>query len=208
MNRGIHPCRFILSFFEYLHHLKAIAVKPDWKIRLKKLLEIHFLVYITKCILGLIITYSIYITFPQHQFFWSVISVLLAFSPDDKDAKKVAYDRMKANILGSCVGMALFLIHLPNLFIMGMGVALTIIVATLLNIQSTTRSALAAVIIVLLYEQENASWHMALERMICVIVGCLIALLLTLLFDFVLFKDKRYRFVRKAKVVRKHYYKR
>lgn len=183
------------------------ALKTNWKPRLRKLLEIHFLVYITKCLLGLFITYSIYITFPQHQFFWSVISVLLAFSPDDKDAKKVAYDRMKANILGSCVGMLLFLIHFPNLLIMGLGVCLTIVIATLLNIQSTTRSAIAAVVIVLLYEQENASWHMALERMICVIVGCLIALILTLLFDFTIYKDKRYRFVRKAKVVKKHYYK-
>lgn len=182
-------------------------MKTNWRIRYKKFLEIHFLVYITKCILGLFITYSIYVTFPEHQFFWSVISVLLAFSPDDKDAKKVAYDRMKANILGSSVGMILFLIHFPNLLIMGLGVILTILIATALNIQSTTRSALAAVIIVLLYEQENASWHMALERMICVIIGCLIALLLTLLFDFTIYKDKRGRFVRKARIVRKHYIK-
>ena len=172
-----------------------------------KFLEVNFLIYITKCLIGLVITYTIYVYFPQHEFFWSVISVLLAFSPDDKDAKKVAYDRMKANILGSSIGMVLFLIHLPNLFIMGIGVFLTIAIATLLNIQSTTRSALAAVIIVLLYEQQNASWHVALERMICVIIGCLIALLLTLLFDVVLFKDKRGRLIRQARVVRKHYIK-
>lgn len=177
------------------------------KIQYRKFLEIPFLVYLAKCVIGLTITYSIYVAFPQHQFFWSVISVLLAFSPDDKDAKKVAFDRMKANILGSVVGMILFLIHYPNLLFMGIGVILTIVIATALNIQSTTRSALAAVIIVLLYEQENASWHMALERMICVIIGCLIALLLTLLFDFIFFKDKRYRLVRKARVVRKHYYR-
>jgi len=182
-------------------------VRKKWKIEYNRFLEVNFLIYITKCLIGLLITYTIYITFPQHQFFWSVISVLLAFSPDDKDAKKVAYDRMKANILGSTVGMGLFLLHFPNLFIMGLGVVATIAIATLLNIQSTTRSALAAVVIVLLYEQENASWHMALERMICVIIGCLIALLLTLLFDVTLFKDKRGRLIRKAKVVRKHYIK-
>lgn len=182
-------------------------MKKKWQIAYNRFLEVNFLIYITKCLIGLLITYTIYITFPQHQFFWSVISVLLAFSPDDKDAKKVAYDRMKANILGSSVGMVLFLIHFPNLFIMGLGVIMTIAIATLLNIQSTTRSALAAVVIVLLYEQENASWHMALERMICVIIGCLIALLLTLLFDVTLFKDKRGRLIRKAKVIRKHYIK-
>lgn len=172
---------------------------------MKKLLETNFLVYLSKCILGLIITYTIYVLFPQHQFFWSVVSVLLAFSPDDKDAKKVAYDRMKANILGSAVGMLIFIIHEPNLFFMCLGVLLTIIIATILNIQSTTRSAMAAVIIVMLYEKENASWHMALERMFCVILGCLIALLLTLFFDFIIYKEKRKRYLRKAKVVKRHY---
>ncbi|MGF7231450.1 FUSC family protein [Arachidicoccus sp.] len=172
---------------------------------MKKLLETNFLVYLAKCIIGLTITYTIYEMFPQHQFFWSVISVLLAFSPDDRDAKKVAYDRMKANVLGSVVGIIIFVIHDPNLFFMCFGVLMTIIIATILNIQATTRSALAAVIIVLLYEKENASYHMALERMFCVIIGCLIALLLTLLFDFTIYKDKRKRFLRRAKVVKKHY---
>ena len=172
-----------------------------------KFREVNFLLYITKCLIGLVITYCIYISFPQHEFFWSVISVLLAFSPDDKNAKQVAYDRMKANILGSSIGMVLFLIHFPNLLFMGIGVFLTIVIATLLNIQATTRSALAAVVIVMLYEQQNASWHVALERMICVIIGCLIALLLTLLFDVVLFKDKRGRLIRQARAVRKHYIK-
>lgn len=182
-------------------------MRKQKKIPYQKFLEVNFLIYVVKCLIGLVITYTIYISFPQHQFFWSVISVLLAFSPDDKDAKRVAYDRMKANILGSSVGMLLFLIHVPNLLIMAIGVASTIGIATLLNIQSTTRSALAAVIIVLLYEQQNATWHIALERMICVIIGCLIALLLTLLFDVTLFKDKRGQLIRKARVVRKHYIK-
>ncbi|HEU0226417.1 MAG TPA: FUSC family protein [Arachidicoccus soli] len=172
---------------------------------MKKLLETQFLVYLAKCIIGLMITYTIYVLYPQHQFFWSVISVLLAFSPDDKDAKKVAYDRMKANVLGSTIGMIIFVIHVPSLLFMCLGVLMTIVIATILNIQSTTRSALAAVIIVLLYEKENASYHMALERMFCVIVGCLIALLLTLLFDFIIYKDKRKRYIRKAKVIKIHY---
>lgn len=174
---------------------------------MRKFLETDFIVYVAKCILGLIITYSIYLKYPQHQFFWSVISVLLAFSPDDKDAKKVAYDRMKANILGSSVGMILFLLHIPNLFLMCVGVFLTIIIATALHIQATTRSALAAVIIVLLYEKENVSAFVALERMMCVIIGCLIALLLTLLFDLLIYKNKRRRYIRKAKIVQGRYMK-
>jgi len=170
-----------------------------------KFLETNFLVYIAKCMIGLAITFTIYQKFPQHQFFWSVISVLLAFSPDDKDAKKVAYDRMKANVLGSVLGMIIFLIHVPSLILNCIGVLFTIVIATALNIQSTTRSAMAAFIIVLLYEQKDASRHVALERMFCVILGCLIALILTLIFDVIIYEEKRRRYLRKATAVHRFY---
>lgn len=174
---------------------------------MQKFLNKDFIIYASKCVVGLFITYTLYELFPKHQFFWSVISVLLAFSPDDKGSRQVAYDRMKANILGSVVGIIIFLMHLPNIFLMALGVLLTILIATALNIQSTTRSALAAVTIVLLYEKENASFRFAFERMICVIIGCLIALLLTLLCDILFYKEKRRKYVRKAKVVKDHYLK-
>lgn len=174
---------------------------------MQKFLNKDFIIYVCKCVAGLLITYTLYELFPEHQFFWSVISVLLAFSPDDKGSKQVAYDRMKANILGSVVGIVIFMMHLPNIFLMALGVLLTILIATALNIQSTTRSALAAVTIVLLYEKENASFRFAFERMICVIIGCLIALLLTLLCDILFYKEKRRRYARKARVMKDHYLK-
>lgn len=174
---------------------------------IRQFLETHFLVYIAKCLIGLAITYTIYLAFPQHQFFWSVVSVLLAISPDENNAKQVAYDRMKANVLGAMVGMLIFLIHIPNLFLISLGVLLTIILATALRIQSTTRSALAAVIIVMIHEQGNPSWTVALERMGCVITGCLIALLLTLLFDFLIYKDKRRREMTVMKLMLNKYLK-
>ncbi|HEY0297856.1 MAG TPA: FUSC family protein [Arachidicoccus sp.] len=174
---------------------------------MQKLLNKDFIIYTGKCIVGFFMTYALYVAFPQHQFFWSVISVLLSFSPDDKGSRQVAYDRMKANILGSVLGIIIFMIHLPNVFLMALGVLFTILIATALNIQSTTRSALAAVIIVLLYEKENSSLQYAFERMICVIIGCMVALLLTLLCDILFYKEKRRRYARKAKVVTEHYLK-
>ena len=121
----------------------------------QKFFNKDFIIYISKCIVGLCITYTLYKLFPKHQFFWSVISVLLAFSPDDKGSRRVAYDRMKSNILGSVTGILIFMLPLPNICQMALGVLLTIVIATALNIQSAMRSALAAVIIVLLYEEEN-----------------------------------------------------
>jgi len=152
------------------------------------------------------VTCTLYVLIPRHQLSWSVISVVLAFSPFEKDSRKVAYDRMKANVIGSGIGLLVFILHFPGIYLpMILGAFFTILVTAALNILSTIRSALAAVIIVLFYEEHNATFQFALERAICVCIGCLVALLLTLLFDVLFYRYKRRGYIRKAKVMRKHY---
>jgi uncharacterized membrane protein YgaE (UPF0421/DUF939 family) len=114
-----------------------------------------------------------------------MISVLLVIAPDSKNSNQLALDRMKANILGSSIGLLLFLIHWPNLFLICIGVILNIIIATVLKLHTAMRSSLAAFVIVMVHEaQQNSTWHIALERMGCVMVGCIIGLLITLTFNF------------------------
>jgi len=141
-------------------------------------------IYIVECIIGLCICYSLYKYFPEHQFYWSLISVLV-IAPDGKDSNRLAFDRMKANILGSSIGLLLFLIHWPNLFLICIGVILTIVIGTFLKLHTAMRSSLAALVIVMVHEeQQNSTWHIALERVGCVMVGCIIGLLITLTFNF------------------------
>ncbi|HPG57406.1 MAG TPA: hypothetical protein PKW98_06280, partial [Candidatus Wallbacteria bacterium] len=44
------------------------------------------------------------------------------------------------------------------------------------------RSALAALVIVLIQENEKNTWRSALERMGCVVSGCVVGLLVTVVF--------------------------
>jgi uncharacterized membrane protein YgaE (UPF0421/DUF939 family) len=139
-------------------------------------------IYILECIIGLCICYTLYKHFPQHQFYWSMISAVLVIAPDGKDSDRLAIDRMKANILGSLIGLLLFLIHQPNLFLICIAVILTIVIGTFLKLNNALRSALSALIIVMIHEEEKSStWHIAIERMGCVIFGCIIGLLITLI---------------------------
>jgi len=149
-------------------------------------------IYILECIIGLCITYTLYKCFPQHQFYWSMISTVLVIAPDGKGSNQLAIDRMKANILGSSIGLFLILIHQPNLFLISIAVMLTIIIGTILKLNAALRSALAAVIIVMIHDvEQNSTWHIAIERMGCVIIGCIIGLLITLVFNaFVNFKKQ------------------
>lgn len=142
-------------------------------------------IYILECMIGLCITYTLYKCFPRHQFYWSMISAVLVIAPDGKSSNQLAFDRMKANILGSSIGLLLFLIHQPNLFLICIAVLLTIITGTFLKLHTALRSALAAVIIVMIHEEgQHSTWHIAIERMGCVIIGCIIGLLITFAFNY------------------------
>jgi uncharacterized membrane protein YgaE (UPF0421/DUF939 family) len=151
---------------------------------IKQYYNSQLFIYILQCTIGLCVSYTLYKCFPQHQFYWSMISTVLVIAPDGKNSNQLAIDRMKANILGSAIGLLLFLIHQPNLFLICIAVIFTIISGTFLKLNTALRSALAAVVIVMIHEEgQNSTWHIALERMVCVMIGCVIGLLITLAFN-------------------------
>ena len=142
-------------------------------------------IYIVECIIGICICYTMYTYFPQHQFFWSLVSVVLVIAPDGTKSNQLAFDRMKANILGSSIGLLLFLIYHPNLFLICIGVILTIAIGTFLKLNTAMRSSLSSLVIVMIHEeQQNSTWHIAFERMGCVMFGCITGLLITVTFNF------------------------
>jgi len=159
--------------------------KAPWRKRFVEYENPQVFTYIVECIIGLCICYTMYTYFPQHQFFWSMVSVVLVIAPDGKNSNQLAFDRMKANILGSSIGLLLFLIHHPNLLLICIGVTLTIITGTFLKLNTAMRSSLSSLVIVMIHEAEqNSTWHIAFERMGCVIFGCIAGLLITITFNF------------------------
>jgi uncharacterized membrane protein YgaE (UPF0421/DUF939 family) len=142
------------------------------------------LIYIVKCLIGVIICYVLYVLLPQYPLYWAIVSVVLALSEDNSNQQ--AYNRIKANILGCTVGLCIYPLQWPNLLILCIGVALTIYIGIALNFKDTLRSALAAFIIVTIQVEQGKHWFIALERMMCVVTGCVVALLITLLFHLIL----------------------
>jgi len=146
-------------------------------------------IYTIKCLLGLGIGYWLYISFPHHEFYWTMISVLLVMAPDPKDSSKLAFDRMKANLIGSLIGLILFVINGPNLLLLSIGVIATIGLCSLLKLLPVGRMALAAMLIVMIHEKSGSTWEVALERVGCVVMGCIIAIGISFIFGY-LTKDK------------------
>ncbi|MGA9405829.1 MAG: FUSC family protein [Bacteroidota bacterium] len=152
---------------------------------MSSIFRLPVLMYMLKCVCGFSLCYALYVCFPQHQFYWSMISVLLVISPEEDSSHRLAFDRMKANILGSIVGIAIFLTHVPTLFGMCLGVVMTISIGISMRLTNATRSALASLVIVLMHEQQESSWNIAVERMLCVVAGCFIAIIVTYMIGFV-----------------------
>lgn len=160
--------------------------KNDWKTALSTLINSNVSMYTAKCVVGFIIGYSLYTAIPQYEVYWTLLSILLVLTPEDKDAKRLAFERMKANLIGSVVALVLFLIHKPNLTLIIIGVLAIIAICHVMNLLNVARTAMATLIIVLIYEQETTSWLGAVERLVCVVGGCLIGLGITLSTSWVL----------------------
>jgi uncharacterized membrane protein YgaE (UPF0421/DUF939 family) len=143
---------------------------------------LEFCEYIITCFVGVAIGFLSYKAFPQYrgQLFWVLISILLSITHDNNS--KVAFDRMKGNIVGSAVGLVSFLLHNPpNLLTICLGVTATITLCFYLKLIEVSRTALVAFIIVVLYEEEGG-WEVAAYRMTSVIAGCLIGLVINYVF--------------------------
>lgn len=145
--------------------------------------DLHFLLYLIKALMGLSVCYLLYKIFPGNQFQWSMISVLLVLTPNDSDSNRLAIDRTKANVIGSAFGLLFYLIHKPDLPTISAAVVCTIVFSALVRLGNASRTALAALIIVMVLEGEKDSFVFALERMLCVFAGCFIALALTFVFS-------------------------
>ena len=144
---------------------------------------LEFCEYNVKCFVGATVGYVLYKAFPQYSglYLWMVISILLSITHDNNS--KVAYDRMKGNVLGSAVGLFAFFLHMPpNLLTICIGVAMTIAICFKLKLIAVARTALVAFIIVMLYEEAHSSWEGAVYRMASVVVGCLIGLVINYAF--------------------------
>lgn len=145
--------------------------------------RLEFCEYNVKCFVGVTVGYAFYKAFPQQsgQYLWMLISILLSITHDNNS--RVAYDRMKGNILGSAVGLFAFFLHNPpNLLTICIGVALTIAICFHLKLIGVSRTALVAFIIVVLYEEAHSSWEGAVDRMGSVVVGCWIGLMINYAF--------------------------
>ncbi len=139
--------------------------------------------YVIKCLIGTAICYSLYRLFPDHQLYWAIVSVLLVLTPGHRDSVQLSFARIWANAIGAAVGLGCFFLPVPLILALCLGVVATILVCNFFTLGTAVRSSLAALVIVFIQQNEFRDWTIALERVISVLIGCLVALALTLAFQ-------------------------
>ncbi|HZJ88765.1 MAG TPA: FUSC family protein [Sphaerochaeta sp.] len=139
------------------------------------------LIYISKCLLGTVLCYQLYLAFPEWRLLWTIISLLLVLAPDWDNSIALPINRIQANITGALIGLFCFFLPTSELFKLLIGVVITILICTRF-FPNSTRSALAALVIVLMQEGNQPMISYALQRIGAVILGSLVGLAITLLF--------------------------
>ncbi|MBW3518186.1 aromatic acid exporter family protein [Flavobacterium sp. NKUCC04_CG] len=149
------------------------------------------LIYITRCILGFSVGYKLYMSLPEHELMWTMISIILVISPEGKDSRRLSIERFKSNMVGSAVALACILMHEPNFYVILVGIILTIITCYLFNIMNMARVALVTLLIVLVQPHTTQAELAPIFRFASVTIGCLIGLLITIFTSMILRYAKR-----------------
>lgn len=139
------------------------------------------IMYGFKCIVGFLIGYELYLSFPEYELYWTLLSIILVISPEVKDARRLSIERFKSNLIGSGIGLFCYFIHAPNVYMLVLGIILSIATCYFFNLMNVARTAIVALIIVLIHEQTQMSWTGAVERFISVTTGCFIGLSITII---------------------------
>src|SRR5258706_4906588 len=144
----------------------------------------NLLVYVGKCVAGILLCYLISLFFGRWiDYSWSLISVVLVLSPEGKDALELSLTRIKANVVGATIGILILFLLVPTPWNIAAGAALSLFACDRLGLHTRARSTLAAMIIILLHVEGSHLWDAALMRVLAVMAGSLLGLGITYVFN-------------------------
>jgi uncharacterized membrane protein YgaE (UPF0421/DUF939 family) len=138
--------------------------------------------YLAKCLTGSSIIFLLAHVFDYHDIRWALISLVLVLTPDSKEAIPLALTQIKSNAVAGLACLFCLLFGPATPVSISVAFILTITFCTVLRLTAGYRSALAAVIIIMLHTDGIYHWNTALAREVSVIFGCSLGLLITFIY--------------------------
>ena len=148
---------------------------------LKRIVSSPVLIYIIRCLIGFLIGYKLYQEFPDFELFWTLLSIILVISPEEKDTRKLSTERFKSNFIGSAVALILLLFMEPNIYAIIFGIFITIIICRLFRVLNMARVALVTLLIIMVQPHQEGLVEAPIYRFGSVAIGCFIGLVIVVL---------------------------
>jgi uncharacterized membrane protein YgaE (UPF0421/DUF939 family) len=115
---------------------------------------------------------------------WAAVSAVIVSQPSIHPSFRASLTRVTANLIGACLGAAMSALLGNTLLSLACGVLVTGLVCHFMKLDDALRPAYAAVAIVIYSADTTGSvWAGSRDRMVSVVVGCLCALAVGLVFD-------------------------
>jgi uncharacterized membrane protein YgaE (UPF0421/DUF939 family) len=119
---------------------------------------------------------------PSSSAAWCVVSAVLIFQPKVSDSRDLAFARSAANILGAAVGALAASLLGVNWASLGAATLVVVWLCYTMHLDTAVKSACACVAIVMLTQTGNVKTA-GIERVVGVVIGCIVALVVTLAFN-------------------------
>ena len=139
--------------------------------------------YGMKCVSAAGIVFLLAHVVGDAQVAWCLVSVVLVLSPDGRETVTLTLGRVGANLVGGACSLVGLLSGLPDAVALCLTYVVTIAACAAVGLTTSSRVALAAVTILMLQHRADVPlWQSVFERVVAVVVGCLVALSVTLAF--------------------------
>jgi uncharacterized membrane protein YgaE (UPF0421/DUF939 family) len=140
------------------------------------------LLYAAKSAAAAVVAFALEAGLHVPQVPWFLISAVLVLSPKPDDSVPLAWTRIGANAIGATASLLLLLAGPTNVVTVSIAFAIAIALCHRAKAMAASRSALAAVTIIMMHGPVSSPWTVACERVVAVIAGCLTGLAITYLF--------------------------
>lgn len=158
---------------------------------LKTFVSSPLLIYTIRCFIGFFIGYALYIKYPEFELFWTLISIILVISPEEKDSRRLSIERFKSNLIGSLVALGCVYFLDSNIYSILLGILVTIIVCRTFKVMNMSRVALVALLIIMVEPHHTSIVEAPIFRCLSVGFGCIIGLLIVVFTSMIFRKLKR-----------------
>lgn len=157
-----------------------LRVEPPEQTRLLSWEHQRLLIHAAKTALAAALCWWLALRFGLHDGYWGSISAIIVLQSNVGSTVNASRDRLLGTLIGAAIGFSFSMFGvLPWNFILA--VLAAIVVCGLLGLRNSSRLAGVTIAIIMLVQAQGPRWELAMDRVVEVVLGIVVALVVTTL---------------------------